>query len=114
MSSKLTPEQLSTLRKKLETKRDDLRRKRAKHLESAEAPSEEGGNIEVGDIAEREHEIADTVGLADHEQAELLEVLHALEKFEKGTYGVSEKSGRAIPYARLDAIPWARVATGEA
>ena len=114
MSSTLTPEQLSALRKKLEAKRDDLHRKSRAHLRAAGAPSDESERAEVGDVAEHEHEIADTVSLAEHEQAELEEVLHALEKFGKGSYGLSEKSGRPIPYARLDAIPWARVGIDEA
>ncbi|MBS1847201.1 MAG: TraR/DksA C4-type zinc finger protein, partial [Actinobacteria bacterium] len=33
---------------------------------------------------------------------------HALAKFDLGTYGLCEVSGKPIPKARLEAIPWAR------
>ncbi len=36
------------------------------------------------------------------------EIDHALAKFELGTYGLCEVSGKPIPKARLEAIPWAR------
>ncbi len=42
-----------------------------------------------------------------------LEVERALAKLQDGRYGVSEKSGAPIPYARLAAVPWARTAVGE-
>lgn len=39
----------------------------------------------------------------------LAEVEHALHKFETGTYGLCENCGRQIDYARLEAIPQARL-----
>lgn len=38
----------------------------------------------------------------------LLEIDQALARIETGTYGICEMSGRAIPRARLEAIPFAR------
>ncbi len=112
MTSKPTPEQLSTLKRLLEAKRDDLRKKSNRHVRAATL-SESNERAEQGNVAETEHEIADTVGLAEHEQRELDEVLHALEKLARGTYGVSEATGRPIPYARLEALPWARFGVDE-
>jgi DnaK suppressor protein len=112
MSSKLTPEQLTDLKRMLEAKRDELRQKSRAHLRSATA-NEGGERSEVGDIAEQEIEIADGVGLAEHEQRVLEEVLRALERIERGSYGVSAKTGLPIPYARLAAVPWATTGVDE-
>jgi DnaK suppressor protein len=48
-------------------------------------------------------------GLALHlnEQALLSQVESALERMEKGTYGLCERCGEDIDYARLEAIPYA-------
>jgi DnaK suppressor protein len=108
----LTPEQSELLRKKLEFSRDELRRKTKAHLRAATHSDDELS--EEADIANRLTDIDDTLGLAEHEQRVLSEVEHALAKFEHGTYGVSELSGEPIPFARLDAIPWARLDAHEA
>lgn len=39
---------------------------------------------------------------------QVTEINHALAKFEDGTYGICEVSGKPIPKERLKAIPWAR------
>jgi RNA polymerase-binding transcription factor DksA len=39
----------------------------------------------------------------------LEEVNHALQKIKDGTYGICEKTGQAIPYERLEAVPYARM-----
>ncbi|WP_017187029.1 TraR/DksA C4-type zinc finger protein [Alkalibacillus haloalkaliphilus] len=39
---------------------------------------------------------------------QLKEIDHALAKMEDGTYGVCEKTGEAIPFERLEAMPTAR------
>jgi RNA polymerase-binding protein DksA len=48
-------------------------------------------------------------GLALHlnEQSLLAQVEDALERMDKGTYGVCERCGEEIDYARLEAIPHA-------
>ena len=48
------------------------------------------------------------------QRKELEEVDHALEKIKKGTYGICEKSGEAIPLERLRAEPHARYTVEEA
>jgi len=40
---------------------------------------------------------------------QLAEVEHALQKFEKGTYGVCELCGKPIDPARLEALPQAKL-----
>lgn len=39
----------------------------------------------------------------------LSEIAHALEKFEKGTYGICEQCGKQIEPARLEALPQANL-----
>lgn len=46
--------------------------------------------------------------LAASLREQLLEVDHALAKFEKGTYGRCEVSGEPIPFERLEAMPASR------
>lgn len=55
---------------------------------------------------ELDHDLA--LGELSAETDALYEVNEALRRIAEGGYGVCEESGRAIPAARLRAIPWAR------
>jgi DnaK suppressor protein len=48
------------------------------------------------------------LSLLSQEQDALYEIEEALKRVEAGTYGVCEMSGKSIPHARLEAIPFAR------
>jgi DnaK suppressor protein len=48
------------------------------------------------------------LSLLSQEQDALYEIDQALKRIELGTYGTCEMSGKAIPRARLEAIPFAR------
>jgi RNA polymerase-binding transcription factor DksA len=48
------------------------------------------------------------LSLLSQEQDALYEIDQALRRVELGTYGVCEMSGKPIPHARLEAIPFAR------
>lgn len=48
------------------------------------------------------------LSLLSQEQDALYEIDQALKRIELGTYGVCEMSSKAIPHARLEAIPFAR------
>jgi DnaK suppressor protein len=48
------------------------------------------------------------LSLLSQEQDALYEIDQALKRIEMGTYGVCEMSGKQIPRARLEAIPFAR------
>jgi RNA polymerase-binding transcription factor DksA len=48
------------------------------------------------------------LSLLSQEQDALYEIEEALKRIELGAYGVCEMSGKAIPHARLEAIPFAR------
>lgn len=48
------------------------------------------------------------LSLLSQEQDALYEIEEALKRVDAGTYGICEMSGKAIPHARLEAIPFAR------
>jgi DnaK suppressor protein len=48
------------------------------------------------------------LGMLSHEQEAVYEIEEALNRIRSGTYGVCEMTGRRIPAARLEAIPWTR------
>src|SRR6516165_12230992 len=48
------------------------------------------------------------LSLLSQEQDALYEIEEALKRIEGGTYGICEMSGKQIPHARLEAIPFAR------
>ncbi len=48
------------------------------------------------------------LSLLSSDQDAIYEIEEALKRIQKGTYGVCEITGKPIPKARLDAIPWTR------
>jgi RNA polymerase-binding transcription factor DksA len=48
------------------------------------------------------------LSLLSSDQDAIYEIEEALKRIERNTYGVCELTGKAIPKARLEAIPWAR------
>ena len=48
------------------------------------------------------------LSLLSSDQDAIYEIEEALKRIEKGTYGTCELTGKPIPKARLEAIPWAR------
>ena len=48
------------------------------------------------------------LSLLSSDQDAIYEIEEALKRIERNTYGVCELTGRTIPKARLEAIPWAR------
>jgi len=98
---------LQRLRTKLGKKRDELiaAQRATQHDQRGVVADNES---EAGDIAEQmiEQESALRVGAFD--AALLADVERALKKIEDGRYGVSEGSGKPIPLARLEVVPWAR------
>jgi DnaK suppressor protein len=49
------------------------------------------------------------LSLLSQEQDALYEIEEAIKRVDNGTYGVCEMSGKAIPAARLEALPFARL-----
>lgn len=90
------------LRAVLEQERDDLRGQLAE-IGSLDYDSNFADSSQV--TAER----GETEVLATALKEALDEVEHALEKFEGGSFGLCESCEQAIPAARLEAMPAARL-----
>jgi DnaK suppressor protein len=106
----LTRGQRESLRRTLEETRAHLLR--ARDLRAEQTAEEAEGDLE--DVAEGVIEDRERAALEEHDRKLLVEVEHALEKLDAGAYGISEASGRPIPYERLRAVPWARYDANEA
>jgi len=82
--------------------RDTLR----SHAEGSEASAFGMHQADAGsDAYDRDFALS----LLSQEQDALYEIEEALKRVDAGTYGVCEMSGRPIPDARLEAIPFARL-----
>ncbi len=101
----LTQDQLEALRRRLEDERGRILR--VLRAPTVPLPSDDE-RIELEETAQRATERTHQLGVADRERALLAEIERALAKFAAGTYGIGEKTGEPIPYARLAAVPWAR------
>ena len=105
----LSPEQVESLRRRLETDRDFLLRLRQAEIVTAAA----SGDL-VPDVGDRQNAAAQEAAqltqwsLADHERAHLQQIEDALRRIADGSYGVCELSDEPIPYARLLVEPTAR------
>ena len=109
---RLTPGQRDALRQMLEAKRTHLLHDL--QLRDEEEAESQVDSPQLEDIAEGVVEDRNRAALVEHDRAMLAEIEHALAKMNTGKYGRSEASGRPIPYARLHAIPWARLGANEA
>ena len=83
-------------------------------------PSAAGGwDVSTGDLsvdsadenemADKFEALEDNAGIADKLEKQLSEVKSALDRIDKGTYGVCEICGKTIEPGRLEANPSARV-----
>jgi DnaK suppressor protein len=116
--SMLTDDQLSHIRKRLLEERaralTDVNRSQS---DAAEGEMESTGDLSAfTDNADRatqteDEELAAT--LAEREIGEIAEIDAALERLYKNPkeFGRDERTGKDIPLARLDLIPWARTAS---
>ncbi len=104
--------QLAQLRRALEDRRAQVLH--ACEDRAALAAEEEPEEGDVADAAEGVIEDRERHALDEHDRAELGEIEHALAKLDDGSYGISEASGRPIPFERLLAVPWARHDAAEA
>jgi DnaK suppressor protein len=110
MASHLKSEQVHELRRKLEEERTRI----LGVLQATGPTAPQADQVtEVEEAAQRTTEVTLDLEIEGRERPLLAEVERALQKFDQGGYGVSEKSGRPIPYKRLVAIPWARDGMGE-
>jgi len=94
---------------KLEKYREMLLAEKAAILKELEIEQEYLVFNDQGDLVD----IADSMiandiinRLGDMERDKIKQIDHALEKIENGSYGTCEGTGKKIPEARLNAIPW--------
>jgi DnaK suppressor protein len=69
--------------------------------------------MDPSDEASETREQDEALAISLHDERLLAEVEAALGRIEAGTYGKSELSGEPIGYARLSAVPWARLTAAE-
>lgn len=109
----LSADQMNELRSQLRTERvrilSNIEALRSEFGESlTDETSENGLETHIGDQGTntflRERDLA----IEEHEAHLLDEIDAALERMDKGTYGVCEISGEPIDFDRLQALPWAR------
>jgi DnaK suppressor protein len=108
----LTKKESTALRIALKAKRAELLRAHGENL-AAGTHAEVTAYADPMDAATRATDERERLGLAEQERRLLGEIDRALAKFDDGSYGVSEQSGRPIPIERLRAIPWARLTADE-
>ena len=112
--SHLSSADLESLRATLEAKRAELQRVvQTNVVEGTHSEEAFPDPKDSGDAAERTEEEEELLGVAGQEGMLLSEIDRALAKMDKGTYGVSEQSGRPIPLERLRAEPTARFTAEE-
>lgn len=94
------------LRQVLLRRRDALRRALAGDLSSLkELREQSSGDMLDAALDSAQDEISSQ--LAEVESRELTQIENALERMRNGTYGICEVTGRPIPLARLQALPYA-------
>ena len=70
----------------------------------------ESFSMDMADAATDEFDRDLALGTVSARQDTLYEIDEALKRIENGTYGVCELTGKPIPRARLNALPWTRFA----
>lgn len=66
-------------------------------------------SADENEVADKFEELEDNAGIANQLENQLQEVDAALQRIERGTYGVCEKCGKPIEKDRLDANPSSRI-----
>lgn len=102
----LTPSQVDTLKQRLIAARAELVSRRAEQLRARTGLLSEVED--EADAASRANDEDRLVLLAEAEHSRLVEIDHALAKFDDGEYGIDEDTGEPIGFPRLSVIPWAR------
>lgn len=109
----LTEAQLEELRGALEAEKDSLEEEMASHGKLSGGVWEgssgsEGAEPDPTDAADNIEELSVNVPLVGELQTRQKEILSALERMEKGRYGICEVCEKLIPFDRLEANPAAR------
>ena len=114
--STLSPQFIAAQRKRLEALKAELLGADSTAQEATRASQEDGGAeakeyedaaqaLDLKEVLQARHDV---------DQPRLANIDRALKKIELGTYGLSDKSGKAIPKERLEASPEAVLTVKEA
>lgn len=113
MARKLAKSTLARLKRKLESEQTRLaviiesherEREQSKIAEGSADRSADPDNVDGGAI---EVEMEIDQAMVQNAKELLARVNHALDRMEKGLYGICEVTGKSIPVARLEALPYA-------
>lgn len=113
MTRELAASTLEKFRERLEGERSRLEQVIADHDEERETSrlaegsadrSADADNVDGGAIAV---ELEMDLTMVQNARDLLIRVRHALERMEKGLYGICEITGEPIPIERLEALPYA-------
>ena len=77
-------------------------------LAKESAAEMEGYSLHMADSGTDNFDRDFALSLLSSDQDALYEIDEALKRLQKGTYGICELTGKPIPRARLEAIPWTR------
>jgi DnaK suppressor protein len=97
---------INAVRHRLEVEREHLLEE-LKSVSVVTDRRESGSYSEEGEFAAEIVEVGKELIAEKHIRNQLSDVNHALDKFEKGTYGVCDICGQPIEPARLEALPQA-------
>ena len=67
-----------------------------------------GYSLHMADSGTDNYDRDIALSLLSSDQDAVYEIEEALKRIERDTYGICELTGKAIPKARLEAIPWTR------
>jgi RNA polymerase-binding protein DksA len=111
----LTNDQKKNLRNKLLQLKEELTSSYSKEKAMNEETGELSNGIDnhIADHGQVYTERIKDMTINEMEHDRLEEVNAALERLDNGTYGICERTGKDIPYERLEALPYART-TAEA
>jgi RNA polymerase-binding transcription factor DksA len=77
-------------------------------LAKESATEMENYSLHMGDSGTDNFDRDFALSLLSADQDAVYEIEEAIKRIQRGSYGVCELTGKSIPRARLDAIPWAR------
>ena len=109
----ITEEQLEELRGALEAEKDAVEEELAEHGKVVGgdwqgSSGSVGEEADPSDAADNIEELVTNVPLVEELEKRHREIVGALVRMKKGTYGTCEVCGEGIPYDRLEANPVAR------
>jgi len=103
---KIKPQWQKFYNRLLELREQLLRQMNGLAKESAQEMA--GYSLHMADSGTDNFDRDFALSLLSSDQDAIYEIEEALKRIEKNTYGVCELTGKAIPKARLEAIPWTR------